>query len=699
MNPTRASNDPNPNSQVRRPTTAAKYKKFQPNFTDSNPPLPPIEAFQLDTVLKNVLQSESQQVVDNLLNVTTNYQNDLRLGIKHNLSVEQRIQFKNIEVAKLANSLSKTIKHRRKRLKKAVYNSRNDTVDSNMIDSEVNRLLKCTITAGSKINNLIDRLSTIDKKLHADGDRLSTRNNTKMSIYPNVYKLLQLKQSEPSGVSVSTSNEDQLDGINEDYFDNVEVNFPINGIDNSPNPERLPTPPINGRAPIPINLDKTNMTEHLPHTPDSFSENVTENETESFSGIDRESEISPKQQTEDDVATREEQSGPATATTREEEEEEMDPESFETFMSDSISQYRKLQSQKHRIQQSFDAIYDDKESNIPIKERSNPLNLLYSQLLSNPKYRDSAPFRDSSWPFSNILTMKSQATIKSTLQTSHFKKLRINGAPITSESFRNASKSKCACKTDSEHEEHEHSAARKIIAESLLENLRLSSDDDSVWNSSGLNTEDDEHDDEHDEDSVDLDQILGSDSSESDSSNDDELGHTNKNILNTNQYYSNLKSNLQQKKKKILLKKRKLNGNHHKSARISHPKDFSPTPKHKPSHHILKPKRSILKSKQSFKFSKENSPYRKAGMVTDKFDEKVSNERCALSAVNNAFSSKINNEVSDFNVQGTILPIDDPEVEDYSADLSEGENPIDDQSDRHSVHSTRSISILKTYIS
>lgn len=683
MSPDSVQSNSNPESLSKKPRPS-QYKKYQPTFTNIGPQLPSIESFQLDNVLNNVLQNESQQVIDNLLNVTTNYQNDLRGAIKHNLSVEQKIQFKNIEVAKLANSLNKTIKHRLRRLRKALSTSKNADVESNMIDSEVNRLLKCTITAGSKINNLVERLSTIDKKIHADGDCVSSRNTTKMSIYPNVYKLLQSRSSE--GTPPNELEQQEIDGVEEDYFNSISMN----GV--------AKRTVLDSEQDIPMNTSKgTNTLDHMEENLDDAPDpnlianhlNVAMN-TSNNGAVKHTSRMELEEVGEEHGETKESE----VCHRKEQSDVEMDPDAFEEFMSDSISRYRKLQSQKYQLQESFEVRPGRPNKNTP---RSNPLNLLYSQLLSNPKYIESVTLRDSSWPFSNMLTMKSDPTIKLTLQTSHFKKLRINGAPITSETFKNGHPVECTCS-----EQHRHHDARKRIAESLLENLRLSSDEDSVWNSSGINTEEEEEDhDQHGsviEDADNFGGILSSDSSEPDSSGD-EHHHTSggSTILNTNLYYSNLKSNLQQKKNNVLLKKRK-QGSKGKSNRNYHVKEFSPTPKHKPSHHILKPKRSILKSQRSFQFSKENSPFRRAGMIADKFDEKVSDERCALSAVNNAFSTSINSEISDFNVQGTILPADDSLVDEYHADLSEAEDPIDDQSDTYSVHSTRSVSILKAYI-
>ena len=70
--------------------------------------------FPLDYILNNVLAKESEQVNSDLLQVALNFQNDLRKEIKYKLLIEQRIQFKNIEIAKTASSLNKTILERKK---------------------------------------------------------------------------------------------------------------------------------------------------------------------------------------------------------------------------------------------------------------------------------------------------------------------------------------------------------------------------------------------------------------------------------------------------------------------------------------------------------------------------------------------------------------------------------------------------------
>ena len=78
-------------------------RKYKPNFPKDMPRLPSIEEFKLDRIICDDLKEESQEVVDSMIKVATSYQNDLKSEIRRKLSIEQKIQFKNIEIAKIAH--------------------------------------------------------------------------------------------------------------------------------------------------------------------------------------------------------------------------------------------------------------------------------------------------------------------------------------------------------------------------------------------------------------------------------------------------------------------------------------------------------------------------------------------------------------------------------------------------------------------
>ena len=272
---------------------------------------------------------------------------------------------------------------------------------------------------------------------------------------------------------------------------------------------------------------------------------------------------------------------------------EMDENAFEEFMSSSILKYRDQQSKKERQQFEFpDIIVPDDLSYEAPKTPKTPQT---PKTLRERKSAYNTPIN------SMKLTAKSPATTLLTLQLSHFKKLRINGSPITSKTY---SKMKtiptCDCSETHEHESvpagavsteesgngevKASEATEPTLQQSLLElsTLILHSDDE-YTNSSGLTT------DESD--------IFSTDSSDSDAEN----GHS-----IADMYYQSLKSNLKKKKrrsrrdlfKNSVSERSDANGENGRGRAF---KAESPTPKHKPSHHTLKPKKSILK------FPKETS--------------------------------------------------------------------------------------------
>ncbi|RCK55317.1 hypothetical protein Cantr_04516 [Candida viswanathii] len=620
--------------------SSTKYKEFLPKFTPTIQ-IPAIECFQLDYILNDVFTKESDQVASDLLAVASNYQNDLRQDIKYNLLIEQKIQFRNIQIAKSASSLNKMFLSKKKKLAKCLTNSKNDQIDSHINESEVNQLLKNTIEASSRVKTLIERLTKLDKKIRGeDEDSLVI---CKREIYPNLFRLMNKQESG----EVEKIVEHDVVAPNEDYFDSqhddtVILNSPSEAA-NSAAPGAAVVPPEPSPALLVIQVllppqllltppHQIAAPEESPRTPIEYEEEDEYDEEE-----DEQEELNIQ---------------------------DLSPDQFETFMNSSIARYRNVQNKKH-----LDAIKKaSTSSSATTRQPSNPLTLLYSQLISNPKYIDSQ--RNGQFPFSNIVTIKSTATTELTQQDSHFKKLRINGAPITSETLRRK-KEKCKCANTN------HETRSSLSAEDLLANLHIVDHEipgDEVWTSSEFNTDDET-----------VDELLSSDSSDLDSSVEG-FSH----ISSTNQYYYNLKSDLKQKKKKHMSHGRKI------KRRRSHaklPKELSPTPKHIPSHRILKPKKSILKtnSSSSKKFSRENSPFKRADFVTERLDDKLSEEVSALSEVNNAYGSKTNNTITNFTAQGTILSISEGAPDDSHLTL-------DQQPTESSSHSISSISLLKSYV-
>ena len=74
---------------------------------------------------------------------------------------------------------------------------KNDQIDSRINEVEVNQLLKNTIEVSSKVKNLMERLTKLDKKLRGhDKDTLVATNR---KVYPNLYKLMNKNESGDKG--------------------------------------------------------------------------------------------------------------------------------------------------------------------------------------------------------------------------------------------------------------------------------------------------------------------------------------------------------------------------------------------------------------------------------------------------------------------------------------------------------------------
>lgn len=637
-------------SDISRPSK--RYKKYRPKCLQDVPQLPAIESFHLDTILNETLKTESQQVVDHLLDVTKNYQNDLRQEIKHKLSIEQKIQYKNIQIVKLCNSLIRVLANRRKRIAKAKPES----------DPDINQLLVSTIDVSDRIKRVTTKLSRIDQPI----DKLK---------FPYLYKMLH----------PGNKDEEEAEENEEDQIEDEVISYPL---------QQAPVQNSLDKAPIKDSLDNTPLKSSLDNTSKKIS---IDSELQNGYNKDPEEVKDSNEALSDNL-------------------NDMNPDDFELFISSSIGKYRSLQNKRYENTDPFrhpghiqDHDLVDNPSLVSDSKKTfhiinNPISLLYSSLITNPNHTNMLSINESSHPFGN-LSVKSPATIKQTFQTSHFKKLRINGSPITSESLR----AKCKCTEGINKGEHKDkdtndnketpdnkdtpenkdtpdnkdkdtngndnrsddapiSPARKLLTESLLaiDSLRLSDDD--AWNSSGLNTETD--DDMSDPE-------ISSNSSDTSLSSEESAS-----VAETNQYYTSLQTELKHKKKLLkqsILRRRR---RRHMRKRIQH-NELSPTPKHQPSHHTLKPKGSILKTKLanicntpklvSIGFDKTSEE--RSGSLD--FDNKYSEERSGISAVNNAYDSTAKHEVSGMNVAGTILRAEKDPLNDHIRSLEKLKEYID----------------------
>lgn len=635
-------------------------RKYKPNFPKDMPRIPPIDAFKLDHIIQEDLKLESQEVINAMMNVASSYQNDLKSEIRRKLSIEQKIQFKNIEIAKIAHSLSKNISVRNKKLRRAICNNGGNLTTGNnnsssllllgndsTIDDEILMLLDLSTKASGKIRGLTQKLAKIDQRVNRSRKEeiIGDPNSRRKTDYPYIHKMLSHKQRQKSTSKVSNQ------------IDNEEVPVKV-----------FVSPPME-----PVEPD--NKTD--PKTP------ITD---------------------------------PALPIVQAQDEEEMNAEQFELFMSSSIGKYRDLQQGKYgeidifqnspmrNMSNSINESPVSRTSNTSINTSSfksgNPLSLLYSSIIEKPQFNDQ---RLTVLPSIGNMTInvKSSATVKPTFQTSHFKKLRINGSPITSETFlKMKEKPTCECTDhDDDHLSHcsdksEDSVAKRALTVSLhaLESLHLSSDD-----TSGLNTEPEDND-------LTSEPPMTSESSDFDSDSLSSGSGDNRANTYADQYYLFLKEDM--KKKKRLHRRRKLRL---RKRPIYQRKDLSPTPKHKPSHHSLKPKRSILKMPQTKIIRHEPPADSQRREITKNDNPNVqyhlnNSPKYAFETSKIKARPRVGSNTNEFTVNGTMLHVGPDTEESSSYDNDENEVILWDglnqerRADNTDVVSLRSISRLKGFL-
>lgn len=521
------------NGRSIRNSSRNKTSKYAPIVDPNLPQIPPIADFKLHNIVQGHNQDETAQVVDSVLNVTRNFQRDLRDEIRKKLSIEQRIQYKNIELSKLVQAVKKA--------SLAELQRNFEAIDTLKMQQEVELLVTSALETSQKARNLISTVKTLQSK--------SSKYSVSENKYPNLHRLL---NSETKQTHILTNNKhsDNQQESQDKTIGNETREFPLPEANqnNGPIPRDSPSP-------------------------------------------------SPS---------------------------DMSAELFEQFLSLSIAKYRERQRNRQKANELINNELDELNN---VREASslsiNPVKLLYSSILET----DSG---------NTTFGIKSAATSALTLQTSHFKKLRINGSPITSATYKNMTvKPKCDCESSDESP-----------AKAALESLSISDAD------AGHNVEYTSSD------------VISESSDDVSLSSDDFASPT---TMNTNQYYLNLKSDLRRKRSKKSLRNRA-------STRSFIRESTSPTPRHKPSHRTLKPKNSILKTKSKPQKTMKRVPRLSMGPL--------------LPPHNDEGIISLNTDT----VQGTILQLE-PETSDDENEVRTYRG-IDDTDD----HSSRSIERLREYL-
>ncbi|SGZ58299.1 CIC11C00000005056 [Sungouiella intermedia] len=582
---------------------------YAPKF--KNPvPLPPIDDFRLSNILAKSLADHSEAVAQSLLNVTTKFQTDLRTEIRRALTIEQKIQYKNIQVAKLAHSIQKELELRSKRFDRVSRTSddKNRRISSSSgLSSDVDRVLELSLKVSASMQSLGVRLARIDRGNGGSGFPNPHK-------YPKLAKLLEKLDPE----SVVESHMDDCDVysasleeplIIEDYVNGSDYN---NGLEDASTPGYVEIREIehvnggvqmnisrpleeeaslsqNGLVPSKILGSGSPRSESLntkasdskTSNSNSASKSLTYKSKKSNSSRSKspkssssrsksplaessKSDVDPVDTTQIGIVHAKGISAPDLPLQPEEETEELDAEAFELLIDTNVEKYRQLRDKQYENLDIFGSL------STKYRSPANPLRLLFSSTILENSDMLLTLANDAEGLHSPFAPAKAIPTVSETPLMSLHKKLRINALPMKYSSLVLSKQCECASSD---------SPARKALEATLLkQRQRELNDDDELWSSSGLHTETEENE---------TDQLLWSNSSDPDSSSDSEDDATS----NTNQYYLSLKKDLRSKQRRRAKKR----------ANVGFRNENSPTPKHQPSHRTLRPKQSILKMKSAVK--------------------------------------------------------------------------------------------------
>lgn len=558
------------------PTNPRKRSSaYAPKF--KNPvPLPTIDDFRLSNILSKTLHDQSEAVAQSLLNVTAKFQTDLRTEIRLALTIEQKIQYKNIQVAKLAHAIQKELELRRKRFERVNRGDSNSLRNSSAsaLSSDVDRVLDLSVKVSASIQSLGVRLAGVDRKNGGSGVPYPQK-------YPKLARLLEKLDPE----SVVESHMDEFDVYSASLEEPQIMEYyvsenDVNGLEDFPRHADAREPalleeiteldvsiPLECSARALVDLDSPKVDRSLGH--EVLKSNSSNSLKKESTEIPKEAEVThaPKEvevmhvpQEAEVSHVPEAESSSLRDPPLQEDSEELDADAFELLIDTNVEKYRTMKKKQYENLDIFGT--EHKKYRSP----ANPLKLLYSSTIMGNSDMLLKLADDTGGFHSPFAPTKSIPTVSETPLTSHHKKLRINALPMKFSSP--LTSSQCDCLSW-------ESPAKKALAATLLkQKLRESNDEDELWSSSGLYTETEEND---------SDQLLWSSSSDPDSSSASEGDATS----HTNNYYLSLKRNLNSKRKRRA-KKRAATGFRSES---------SPSPKHQPSHRILKPKQSILKMK------------------------------------------------------------------------------------------------------
>lgn len=512
---------------------------FRPRF--HNPvPLPSIDDFRLSTILLKHVNEENEAVKKALLNVTERHQDDLKQEIRRLLTVEQKIQYLNIDVAKRAHLLRRKVASRKRRLEKAIEGLKNDKDGS--LYADIRELMTLAVLVSAQVQGLANLALEYER----------SKNGPLSGPDPHKYpRLASFFGTGTESVDVDSTESEVVDG----YIDNRDHQLHHRDSHESHFDD---------------SFDSVSNGFQTAFSEPAFPKNTTGDGSNS-------GDLSPDDNELGASSSEEEQSAPPSPKTAEAElvkepsPEEVTAEMFEQIMDMNISKYRLQRQRKYDELDLFGPQVTLAHPSTAPKNKSNPLRLLYSSLaLANSDMLKARTVEAESLK-SPFVNSKSVATVLPTPQTSLHKKLRIRVQPLRY----NKKNDNCCQESEREGETNIDSSPAKEALTKTLNNFldsAIAEDqdnelDDDVWNSSAYQTDTDEEA-----------------TSSSEDTESQEASVDNPLDISAEDYQSFRKDLAKARTKKS-----------QRSVIESPMREFSPTPKHQPSHRTLKPKGSILK--------------------------------------------------------------------------------------------------------
>lgn len=525
--------------------------KYRPEFV--NPLLlPAIEDFGLSNILSRVLPEESAAVATSLLKVNSNYQHDLKNEIRKALSIEQKIQFKNIHAAKLAQSISKQVQKRKKRLDRFLPTG----PGPDNMETEVRRLLDLAAETSLALNSLTHRLGELDRRA---GGKLDAAR------FPKLARLMETINHSSTGLSVislddirgqahagngeregHSKHQEQDDHTEQATETDLELRY-----------RRLKNGELNGELNGGVRNGALNgeLNGHNGHNGNGPRDDMMDLAEDTFEPTLTAEKIVPDVSVVHDGVPNGVGALHTSRLVNDEDDAEMDEAAFELLVDSNIAKYRQKKEGKY---QSF------VHPRILRPKPNNPLKLLYSSSsLANSDMLKSIAAPEETDPLhSPFITTKSKSTVVETQLLSLHKKLRINALPVQSTKT-------CECA--------EESSANVLPASLEHDRKPTSNEEDDLWSSSGLQTETEEPESEL---------LIWSSSDVGTDSSSDSADNASGATSDTDRYYLQLRHDLNKKRKRHRRRNK---------TKLVFRSESSPNPKHQPLHRTLKPKQSILK--------------------------------------------------------------------------------------------------------